>query len=129
MTDPSIEVLAAAAHELWVTWAQDAIMTTKMPAKRIETWRKLFVSFDKIPEEQQEAAREWAKKTLSTLAETGSGFKFQVDDIVRITDARMDARVVSRIEEKTQRMYRVLIWNNGERRSEVLPEDELELIG
>jgi hypothetical protein len=64
-----LETLAALEHEQWMSWAKaiapsldieeaDAIMPR---------WNRLWVPYDKLPEEEKEKDRTWARRVLQIL--------------------------------------------------------------
>lgn len=126
MNDPRVEALAAVEHEQWMHWAQAILVRHNIPRAVAARWRSLFVAYQDLPEEHKETDRTWARQALSIMAEQGLGFRFQLGQEVRIRDAKIEARVLSRIEEEAQLLYRIVFWNQGQRQMEVLPESELE---
>jgi inhibitor of KinA sporulation pathway (predicted exonuclease) len=126
VNDPRLEALAAIEHEQWIHWAQQILIGYGIPRKTADRWRKVFVPYAELSEESKDVDRAWATRVLAVMAEHGVGFKFEIDQEVAIRDEKIKVRIVSRIEEATQRLYRVAFWNQGQRQYEVVSERELD---
>ena len=126
MTDSRLEALAAIEHEQWISWAQQILLHHNIPPRTANRWRKLFVAYDDLPEDMKGVSRGWASRTLGTMAELGMGFRFEIGQEVNIRDAKIQARVRSRIEEANQRLYRVMFWNQGQQQIELVAEGDLD---
>jgi len=60
--------LAALEHDQWVQWAKDIAETEDITPERVEKWKKLFVPYSKLSEEDKDKDREWAVKVLKIIA-------------------------------------------------------------
>lgn len=66
------EELAALEHEQWVGWAKDIADTEKINSERVERWKKLFVPYSELSQEEKDKDREWVDKVMKIIArETG----------------------------------------------------------
>lgn len=65
-----IEKLAAIEHEQWMVWAR-ALMEKEgaLSEERKERWRKLFVTYEELPEQWKEFDRYWAIKVKEAIEE------------------------------------------------------------
>ena len=63
-----LEDLAALEHDQWVQWAKDIAETEDITPERVEKWKKLFVPYSKLSEEDKDKDREWAVKVLKIIA-------------------------------------------------------------
>lgn len=71
--DPTIEALAALAHEQWAHWTGhmldvldvDNISLTTEARRAVERWRRhIKTHYDHLSEDEKESDREWARKWL-----------------------------------------------------------------
>ena len=63
-----LEDLAALEHDQWVQWAKDIAETEDITPERVEKWKKLFVPYSELSEEDKDKDREWAVKVLKIIA-------------------------------------------------------------
>lgn len=59
------EALAALEHEQWMAWSQDIASKETLSAERLDRWRRLWVPYDQLTEDQKDMDREWADKVLA----------------------------------------------------------------
>ena len=61
------EELASLEHDQWMLWAKDIIKSEDISPERAARWKKLFVPYDELSEEDKDKDREWAKKVMSII--------------------------------------------------------------
>jgi hypothetical protein len=73
MTDDNIiECLAALEHLQWWQWAETLMKSeAHLSTERVERWKKLMVPYAQLTEEQKEADRIWARRSVKTLEALG----------------------------------------------------------
>jgi hypothetical protein len=59
-----IEDLAELEHEQWIFWSKDIASKEKLSPERLERWKKLWIPYKDLTEEQKEQDRVWARKVL-----------------------------------------------------------------
>lgn len=63
-----IETLARLEHEQWVEWSKALVAREKrLSMNRIERWKKLWIPYDQLTEEQKEQDRVYARKVLAII--------------------------------------------------------------
>lgn len=67
MLDPVVEALAAIEHEQWVQWSQEIAATEMISDERRERWKRLWVPYDQLSEEDKTSDREYACKVIDRL--------------------------------------------------------------
>lgn len=65
-----IEVLAEIEHDQWWKWSLSLRNTETISPERLERWRKLWVPYSQLAEEEKEQDRIWARKVLSALSKS-----------------------------------------------------------
>jgi len=78
LLDPQVEIikeedtlreeLAALEHEQWMAWAKDVSEEQNVSARK-EKWKKLFIPYEELSEEDKDKDREWADKVLEIISE------------------------------------------------------------
>lgn len=63
-----LEDLAALEHDQWVHWAKDIAETEDITPERVEKWKKLFVPYNELSEDDKDKDREWVVKVLKIIA-------------------------------------------------------------
>lgn len=70
--DGVLERLAAHEHEQWATWAKH--MLDNQSPENVARWREqAAVAYDRLPEEDRETDRAWARRALEVIAATAEG--------------------------------------------------------
>lgn len=65
-----IEQLAALEHEQWVEWSKALVAGEKrLSMNRIERWKKLWIPYAELTEEQKEQDRVYARKVFAIIKE------------------------------------------------------------
>lgn len=64
MTDVP-EALAALEHEQWMTWSKSLAAAEPLSEERVERWRRLWVPYADLSEQEKDADRVWAEKVLA----------------------------------------------------------------
>ncbi len=66
--DIIIEILAEIEHNQWMEWSKGIVQTEKrLSFARIERWKKLWVPYAELSEEEKEKDRAYARKALSAI--------------------------------------------------------------
>ena len=65
-----LEKLSELEHDQWMEWAKNILESEKINDERAERWKKLFIPYADLSEEDKEKDREWARKVLNI---TGNG--------------------------------------------------------
>lgn len=65
-----LETLSRLEHEQWVTWSKSITKTEKLSKDRLYRWKKLWISYAKLSEEDKEHDRKWAKKVIKIIEDT-----------------------------------------------------------
>lgn len=63
--DKLLEDLSSTEHLQWEGWARSKI--DYVPTETAERWKKLFVPYDDLPEEEKAKDRPFARKTMKVL--------------------------------------------------------------
>lgn len=64
----TIEKLAELEHEQWVEWSKALVQSEKrLSFARIERWKKLWVPYSQLTEEEKEQDRIYARKVLALV--------------------------------------------------------------
>lgn len=70
--DELIETLAVYEHSQWVEWSKALARSEPLLSpERIERWKKLWVPYHRLSEDQKESDRHYARKVLKTLIKEG----------------------------------------------------------
>lgn len=64
-----IEKLAALEHEQWMCWSKNIAKTELLRYKRLDRWKKLWVPYKQLTEEEKEQDRIWARRVLKIIEE------------------------------------------------------------
>jgi len=67
MLDDVVEALAAIEHEQWVEWSKEIAATENISPERFERWKRLWVPYNELPEEDRQSDREYACKVIDYL--------------------------------------------------------------
>jgi len=62
-----IEELASLEHDQWISWAKDIIKNEDISPELAARWKKLFVPYDELSEEEKDKDRKWAKKVMNFI--------------------------------------------------------------
>lgn len=62
------ERAAALEHEQWVQWSKTIAASENISPERLDRWKKLWVPYDQLTEEQKEQDRKWADKGIEIYA-------------------------------------------------------------
>jgi hypothetical protein len=62
----AIERVAEVEHEQWMAWSK-AVAPEVSPERRAR-WRKLWVPYQDLPEDEKAKDREWARKALEAAS-------------------------------------------------------------
>jgi len=62
-----IEVLADLEHRQWVKWSKSLANTETLSPERLQRWKKLWVSYNQLSEDEKDQDRVWARKVLARL--------------------------------------------------------------
>ena len=71
-----IEKLAELEHQQWIEWSKPIAdyINPAYYSKKLDQWRKCWIPYSKLTEEQKEQDRVWARKVLEIL-----GFPLEVE--------------------------------------------------
>ncbi len=61
------EALAELEHDQWVKWSMQIAQSENISEDRLERWKKMWVSYDKLPEDVKNQDRVWADKSLALI--------------------------------------------------------------
>ena len=64
-----IERLAELEHNQWIMWSKAIAKEENLSPERIERWKKLWIPYDFLSENQKEQDRQWAKISYSIFEE------------------------------------------------------------
>ena len=64
-----VEKLADLEHEQWMKWSDDISKKEKLTEERYWRWRRLWVPYEELTEEQKDQDRVWARKVLQLFEE------------------------------------------------------------
>ena len=64
-----IERLAELEHNQWIMWSKAIVKEENLSPERIERWKKLWIPYDFLSENQKEQDRQWAKISYSIFEE------------------------------------------------------------
>jgi hypothetical protein len=64
-----IEKLAALEHNQWIAWSKNISESECISEQRIDRWKKLWVDYVYLTDEEKDQDRYWAKKVLSIIAD------------------------------------------------------------
>lgn len=64
MTDVP-EALAALEHDQWMAWSKSLAAAEPLSEERVERWRRLWVPYADLSEQEKDADRVWAEKVLA----------------------------------------------------------------
>jgi len=64
-----IERLAELEHNQWIMWSKAIAKEENLSLERIERWKKLWIPYDFLSENQKEQDRQWAKISYSIFEE------------------------------------------------------------
>lgn len=62
-----IDKLAYLEHEQWIEWSKQIAKTEKISPERLARWRKMWVAYDLLTEEQKEQDKKYARKLLPII--------------------------------------------------------------
>jgi hypothetical protein len=62
-----LEALAELEHEQWIFWSRNIADTETITEQRLERWKKLWIPYQQLTEEQKAADRLWAGKVLKII--------------------------------------------------------------
>ena len=62
-----IEEIARFEHLQWVEWSKAIAEVENISPERLARWKKLWVSYSRLPEEQKESDRKYARRVLKHL--------------------------------------------------------------
>lgn len=68
-----MEVLAALEHEQWMAWSKDIAKTEVISKERLARWRRLWVPYSELTEEDKELDRQWARRVCIVAVSFGRG--------------------------------------------------------
>lgn len=63
-----IEMLAALCHEQWMLWSKKLVESgEKISDERLARWRKLYASYEELPDWSKDYYRDFARKALKIV--------------------------------------------------------------
>ena len=62
-----IEEIARFEHLQWVEWSKAIAEEENISPERLARWKKLWVSYSRLPDDQKEADRKYARRVLKHL--------------------------------------------------------------
>ncbi|KKK54109.1 hypothetical protein LCGC14_3088010, partial [marine sediment metagenome] len=62
------EGLAELEHEQWIEWSKNIVRVEKLSPERIARWKKLWIPYADLTEEQKDQDRIWVDKSLTMQA-------------------------------------------------------------
>jgi len=62
-----VEEIARFEHLQWVEWSKAIAESEPISPERLARWKKLWVSYSRLPEEQKESDRKYARRVLKHL--------------------------------------------------------------
>jgi len=78
MLDPIVEALAAIEHDQWVQWSQEIAATENISVERRERWKRLWVPYEMLSEEDKASDREYACKVIDRLMKDHMGVLLEI---------------------------------------------------
>ncbi len=60
-----LEELAEIEHDQWIEWSKS--VADEVSEERRERWKKLWIPYDELSEEEKEKDREYARKVLKKI--------------------------------------------------------------
>ncbi|MDD2262640.1 MAG: hypothetical protein PHP55_07695 [Methanoculleus sp.] len=67
-----VEEIARFEHLQWVEWSKAIAESESIAPERLARWEKLWVPYSRLPEEQKESDRKYARRVLKHLFKQGS---------------------------------------------------------
>ena len=67
-----LEKFAVLEHKRWVISIKDIAATATIPKERLECWRKMWVPYNQLTEEQKEYSRSWAREIIRAMGKHGT---------------------------------------------------------
>jgi len=67
-----VEEIARYEHLQWVEWSKAIAESETISPERLARWKKLWVPYSRLPEEEKESDRKYARKVLKHLFKQGS---------------------------------------------------------
>ncbi len=65
--EDKLEKLAELEHIQWIEWSKNIASTEVISQERLERWKKLWIPYNELTEEQKEQDRIYARKILEIL--------------------------------------------------------------
>lgn len=62
-----IEKLSDLEHQQWMEWAKNISSKEKLSKERLDRWKKLYIPYRELSEEDKEQDRVWARKVYNIL--------------------------------------------------------------
>ena len=62
-----VEEIARYEHLQWVEWSKAIAEVENISPERLARWKKLWVSYSRLPDDQKEADRKYARRVLKHL--------------------------------------------------------------
>lgn len=60
----NIEEIAKLEHEQWISWSKTIAQTENISDERLKRWKKLWIPYSELCEEEKEQDRVWARKKV-----------------------------------------------------------------
>lgn len=73
--DEVLERLAEHEHNQWIAWSKQISKSENISKDRLVRWKKLWVPYSKLSEQEKEQDRKWARKALASAMECFCGKK------------------------------------------------------
>jgi len=61
------EWLAELEHRQWIEWSKNLAKTENLSEERVKRWKKLWIPYEKLSENDKDFDRVWADKVIEIL--------------------------------------------------------------
>lgn len=69
--DLLVERLAELEHRQWMSWTKYLVENHDIPENLEEKWKKNWMPYEELPEEEKEKDRKWARKAVKRVENRG----------------------------------------------------------
>ena len=104
--DNELERLAELEHKQWIAWSKNIAETENISKERLERWKKLWIPYLELTEEQKDQDRDWALKAIQKEMQ-----KSEEDDIISKEDTLL---IKARWEEVMEAIREGALWEDYE---------------
>lgn len=65
--DALLEALSKLEHDQWMAWSKDIAKSEDINKERLKRWKKLWISYKNLSEEDKDKDREWGEKVIKIV--------------------------------------------------------------